>query len=150
MKIKQLKYQGGSEDNLKLNQTKLQFEKLIEDLNTKNLSDETLVQINKDIEDLNSSVLTDDAFIKLLKEKQSKIIKLLREKHKIVSKNYYRNLWNLLGMSAFGLPIGLIYGIISDNMGMLAIGLPIGMLIGSIMGSSMDKKALKEGRQLSI
>ena len=37
MKIKQLKYQGGSEDNLKLNQTKLQFEKLIEDLNTKNL-----------------------------------------------------------------------------------------------------------------
>jgi hypothetical protein len=35
-------------------------------------------------------------------------------------------------------------------MGLLAIGLPIGMGIGIAVGTSMDKKAMNEGRQLDI
>ena len=68
----------------------------------------------------------------------------------MVPKNYYRNMWLALGMSVFGLPIGVAFGASIGNMGLLGVGLPIGMAIGTLVGSQMDKKALKESRQLNI
>ena len=56
----------------------------------------------------------------------------------------------VLGMSAFGIPMGVLFGLSIGNMGMLGIGLPIGMAIGVGLGSSMDKKAYNEGRQLDF
>ena len=53
-------------------------------------------------------------------------------------------------MSAFGIPIGLALGASQGNNGMLGAGLPIGMVIGIAVGSSLDKKAFKEGRQLDL
>lgn len=35
-------------------------------------------------------------------------------------------------------------------MAMLGVGLPVGMVIGTAIGSSKDKKAFSEGRQLEI
>ena len=55
-----------------------------------------------------------------------------------------------LGMSAFGLPMGLALSTATDNFGLLGVGLPIGMVIGMAMGTGMDKKAKEEGRQLEI
>jgi hypothetical protein len=75
---------------------------------------------------------------------------LLESKHKIVPINHYRKLWVVLGMSAFGVPIGISLGLSLGSMGFLAIGFPIGMGIGAGIGSGMDKKALKEGRQLDF
>jgi hypothetical protein len=49
-------------------------------------------------------------------------------------------------MDAIGIPIGVVFGSILDNMAYLSIGLPIGLATGS----SMDQKALKEGRQLNV
>jgi hypothetical protein len=86
----------------------------------------------------------------LIKQKQTKIIKLLEKELKIVPKNYYRNIWLAVGMSVFGLPIGVAFGVSIGNMGLLAIGLPIGMAIGTLVGSRMDKKAFEENRQLDI
>ena len=86
----------------------------------------------------------------MLKQKRFKIIKLLEKELKIVPKNYYRNLWFIVGMSVFGLPLGVAFGISIGNLGLLGIGLPIGMVIGIAVGSGMDKKAHKEGRQLNI
>lgn len=150
MEIKQLKHQEDILNSPKSKQIILQFEKLIEELNTKNLPDQTVEIINKQIEDLNSSLLSGNAFKRLLIKKQTQITKLLEKEHKLVPKNYYRNLWMVLGMSAIGLPIGVAFGVSIGNMGLLTIGLPIGMAIGLALGSSMDKKALKEGRQLNI
>jgi hypothetical protein len=53
-------------------------------------------------------------------------------------------------MSAFGLPLGAAIGLSVENIGLLGIGLPIGMGIGFVFGSSLDQKALKEGRQLDF
>ena len=54
-------------------------------------------------------------------------------------------------MSVFGFPIGVILElIIKSNVGFISIGIPIGMGIGILLGSSMDKKAFKEGRQLDL
>ena len=54
------------------------------------------------------------------------------------------------GMSAFGLPLGIVFGASMGNTGLLGIGLPIGMVIGIAVGASMDTKAAKEGRQLNV
>ena len=56
----------------------------------------------------------------------------------------------VLGMSVFGLPIGLMFMTALDNAGLLALGLPIGLSIGIALGSGMDAKAKEEGRQLIL
>ena len=150
MEIKHLRHREDSTSNSKLNKSQIQFTELIGELNNKNLPDKTVEIINKHIEELNSSLLSGSGFKRLLMKKQTQIIKLLEKNHKLVPKNYYRNLWMVLGMSAIGLPIGVAFGASIGNMGLLAIGLPIGMVVGLAMGSGMDKKASKGGRQLNI
>ncbi len=69
---------------------------------------------------------------------------------KIVPRNYYRTTWMVIGMAAFGIPMGAAFGASLGNMAFIGIGLPIGMAIGISVGMGMDKKALKEGRQLDL
>lgn len=150
MEIKHLRHREDSASNSKSSNSQIQFTELIGELNNKNLPDETVEIINKHIEELNSSLLSGRGFKRLLIKKQTQITKLLEKNHKLVTKNYYRNLWMVLGMPTIGLPIGVAFGASIDNMGLLGIGLPIRMVIGLALGSGMDKKALKEGRQLNI
>ena len=137
-------------ENLKASITYQQLGKLLNALELKELAAETVDLINQEIEQLNSIANIDKYFIKAIKEKENRIIKLLEKKHKIVPKNYYRKLWIVLGMSAFGLPIGLAFGFSVGNLAMIGSGLPIGMGIGVGVGSRMDKKAFNEGRQLDF
>jgi len=46
--------------------------------------------------------------------------------------------------------IGLALGLSINNMGIFASGLPMGMRIGIGVGALIDKKALKEERQLNV
>ncbi|AZA59430.1 hypothetical protein EG349_03650 [Chryseobacterium shandongense] len=106
--------------------------------------------MNRETAIINSTALRDKDLHKVLKQKQNDIIKLLEKEHKIVPKNYYRNLWMAVGMGAFGLPIGVAFGLLMHNIALLSIGLPIGLGIGVVVGSSLDKKAEAEGRQLNV
>nr|WP_315151937.1 hypothetical protein [uncultured Flavobacterium sp.] len=150
MNIIELKERQNISDNIKLNRIHVQFGELLKELRKKDLPQKIIESINLDIEELNSTSLTSNDFIKLTKQKQTKIIKVIEKELKIVPKNYYRNIWLALGMSAFGLPIGVAFGLSVGNIGLLAIGLPIGMAIGMAVGSKMDKKAFEESRQLNI
>ena len=150
MNIIELKERENISDNIKLSRIYVQLGELLKNLKKKELTPEIIKSINGDIEELNSSSLTSNELIKLVKLKQTKIIKVVEKELKIVPKNYYRNLWLILGMSVFGIPIGVAFGSSIGNMGLLGIGLPIGMGIGIVVGSGMDKKAFKEGRQLDI
>lgn len=150
MNIIELKERQNISDNIKLNRIYVQFGELLKELSKKDLPQKIIESINLDIEELNSTSLTSNDFIKLTKQKQTKIIKVIEKELKIVPKNYYRNIWLALGMSAFGLPIGVAFGLSVGNIGLLAIGLPIGMAIGMAVGSRMDKKAFEESRQLNI
>lgn len=114
------------------------------------LPKETNDFIDQEIEQLNAFSNEDKFFVKAIKEKENNIVKFLEKKHKIVPKKYYTKLWMILGMSAFGLPMGVAFGVIMKNMGLLGIGLPIGMRVGVGFGTYLDKKALKEGRQLDV
>jgi hypothetical protein len=137
-------------ENLKAFNAYQQLGKLLNALAVKELPIETVDLINNEIDQLNSISIIDKVFVKVTKEKENRVIKLIEKKHKIVPKNYYKKLWMVLGMSAFGIPMGVLLGLSIGNMGMLGIGLPIGMAIGVGLGSSMDKKAYNEGRQLDF
>ena len=85
-----------------------------------------------------------------MKQKQASILKQIEKELKIVPINYYQNLWMIFGFTSFGLPIGVAIGLSLGNIAYLGVGLPFGFIIGNAIGSSMDKKALAEGRQLNI
>jgi hypothetical protein len=148
--MKKLIERQGISENLKASNAYQQLGKLLNALEVKELSTETLDLINNEIEQLNSISVIEKYFVNAIKEKENRIIKLIEKKHKIVPINYYRKLWMILGMSVFGIPLGLGFGLSIGNFGMLAIGIGIGMAIGVGVGTSMDKKAFNEGRQLDF
>ncbi len=136
--------------DVKLNKLYTQFDKLLSELKKHSLTPSIEASINKDVEEINNSTLTGSELKKLVKKKETAIVKQLEKELKIVPRNYFQTLWMVLGMSAFGLPIGVAIGLSIGNIGLLGIGLPIGMGIGIIVGKLMDKKALAEGRQLDV
>jgi hypothetical protein len=137
-------------ENLKSLNRYQQLDKLLQALEEKKLTTETIDLIDQEIEHLNSITYIDKYFMKSVKEKENRIVKLVEKRHKIVPKNYYKKLWKILGMSGFGIPIGVAFGISLGNIGLLGIGFPIGMAFGVGVGSMKDKKALSEGRQLDF
>ncbi|HZH69617.1 MAG TPA: hypothetical protein VFD80_04115 [Flavobacteriaceae bacterium] len=150
MEIIELNQKPGIDTNVKLKEAYVQFESLLFELRKKDLPEGLVRSVNQDIEALNSTSISGEAMRKIIKKTQTKMIKLLEKELKLVPKNYYRNLWLALGMTAFGLPIGVAFGTILGNMAFLGIGLPMGLALGLAIGSGMDNKAFKEGRQLDV
>jgi len=150
MDIVAIKERQEINQNSKAEMLFIQFEKLLIELKKKRLTDSVIESINELIRDLNASSANANELKKIIKATQTKIISLVEKNLKIVPINYYRNLWMVIGMSAFGLPMGVAIGLIAKNLGLLAIGLPIGMGIGIAVGTRMDKKAAEENRQLGI
>lgn len=127
-----------------------QFSDLLKAVKEKELNTNVVSALNESVQSINNTLLKGKDLTKLIKTKQQGFLKLLEKEQKIVPKNYYRTLWTLLGMTSFGLPMGVAFGMAMGNIGLLGLGLPIGMAIGLAMGSSMDKKAATEGRQLAF
>jgi hypothetical protein len=150
MEINELKKRPDNEQNNKLTNKFFGLEKLIYALRKKELPTNIITSINEDIELINSFSGSNHELLKQLGKVQNRILKLIEKELKIVPKNHYRNLWMVLGMSAFGVPIGVSLGLSLGNLAFLAIGFPIGMAIGIAIGSSMDKKAIMNGKQLDI
>jgi hypothetical protein len=150
MSIKELNSQKDISSDNKLIKVFSQFGELLNELRKRELPENIETAVNDCVDQINSSTLTGNQQTKFIKQKQTSILKQIEKELKVVPKNYYRNLWMILGMSSFGLPIGLVFGLTIGNIGLLAIGLPIGMVIGLAVGSGLDKKAFMEGRQLNI
>jgi len=148
MKIIELKQRTGISENSKAYRPYVQFGKLIDELRKKELSEEITAFVNLNINELN--LITVENLKNQVKKKQAKIITQLEKKLKIVPKNHYKNTWLAIGMSIFGIPLGVAFGVSLGNLALLGIGLPIGMVIGLAIGTGMDQKAFKEGRQLDI
>ncbi|MCJ8154361.1 hypothetical protein MKJ01_11375 [Chryseobacterium sp. SSA4.19] len=127
-----------------------QIQTLLKLIEQKQIPVKTVEIINRKIMDINFMSFQHANVYKPLKQMQTDMIKLLEKDHKLVPRNYYRNIWLAAGMGAFGLPIGAAFGLLIGNIALLSIGLPIGMAIGVGLGTSLDKKAAAEGRQLDI
>lgn len=115
-----------------------------------NLPDKLVIYLNQEIDSISQFPGNTKETTKKLEEIQKDFLKKLEKELKLVPKNHYRNLWLTLGMAAFGIPLGVVFGLLMDNMSMLSIGLPIGLSIGVALGVSLDQKAAKEGKQLDF
>jgi len=139
------------ESDIRLNQLYSQFDILLSELRKKEVPDSIIQTINNEVEEINiSNSLTTNDLRKVIKKKQTAILRLIEKDLKLVPKNYYRTLWLALGMTVFGIPLGVLAGVFLGQPGLFAIGLPIGVAIGVTVGTAMDKTAAKENRQLNL
>ena len=150
MDIKVLDNKPQQDQDEKLKAAYNQFDLLLAELRKKDLPDSIVNTINEGVDQLNSSEASGKDFKKAIKATQARIIKQMEKEVKLVTKNYYRNTWFVLGMTAFGVPMGLAFSMSLGSMAYLGLGFPIGMAIGFAIGSNMDKKALNEGRQIDL
>lgn len=150
MEINELKKRKGIGENKQLIDTYIQFEKLLTQLRKRKLPDEVVQAINTNLDLIDPDPGTEEDLRKQLRKTQSDILKLIEKELKLVPKNHYRNVWLALGIAAFGVPLGVVFGASLGNMGYLAIGIPFGLSIGLAIGTGLDKKAADEGRQLDV
>lgn len=139
-----------SELSEKVKEQYSKLETLLLELEQRQLPEDVIKAINKEIEQVNSrspSVKDRNTF---LYKGRSGIIQILENELELVPRNHYRNRWLALGMAAFGIPFGTIFSISLDNFGFIGLGLPIGMALGISIGTSLDKKAQENGKQLDF
>ena len=120
-----------------------QFNILLTELRKRELTEAIVDPINLQTERINSILESEKELKTQIKKSKSIILKLIYKDLKLVTKNHYRTTWLVLGMSVFGIPIGV-------SLGNIALWMPLGMMIGIAVGTGMDAKALKEDRQLNI
>lgn len=147
MSIKNLNKRAFAEQ--KTEKVYLHFQDLLEELKTRDLPENMIDAINLHVDQLNSLQVEEKNFAKEVVKRQNDILLRLEKELKIVSNSHYKTTWVALGMTAFGLPMGVAFGISLGNMAYLALGLPIGLAIGNAYGNGLDQKAAKEGRQLN-
>ncbi|SNR17668.1 hypothetical protein [Tenacibaculum jejuense] len=112
---------------------------------------DSVEKINEKITVINSFQENNERkFRRKLLVQKSNIIHLLVKEHGLVPEKYYQNQWFAIGMSTFGIPLGLIFSSAIGNTAFLGFGLPLGMLIGSMIGKQKDEKAKKEGKQINL
>lgn len=126
------------------------FEKLLNEMRSRNLPESILESANQEILMIGSASSDEKTFAKQLQKAQSVILKQLEKELQVVPKNHYRTTFMSLGMAAFGIPIGVAFGMSLGNLAFLGIGLPIGMAIGIAIGSAKDNNAKASGNQLEV
>ena len=137
------------ETDKKLKKQYVRFETLINALKEKDLQPEMVQRLNQKIAEINAFSGENNALKKRIQKSISELLKVLEKDYKLVPKSHYLTLGIALGCS-FGVTFGAVFGASMTNMGLLGMGLPLGMALGLVIGSELDKKALKEGRQLNI
>lgn len=150
MEIKDLRRRSNIEEDKKLIAQYDFFESLMKALIKRELPLDVITVINQGIEGLNSFSGSNKDLLKEFRKKQAEILQLLEKELKLVCKGHYRNLWMSVGMAAFGLPMGVAFGISLGNMAFIGVGLPLGIALGMAYGTSLDKKACEEGKQLEL
>ncbi|OZV70967.1 hypothetical protein [Winogradskyella aurantia] len=150
MNLQAITHKPQDNPNPKFTTQLVKLQSLLAELQSRVLPDTMVTVINSEIDQLNASNTKDPKLYKQVFNTQQCILNHLEKSLKIVPKGYYQRLWMVLGMSAFGIPLGVALGTSQGNMGLLGIGLPIGMVIGIAVGTSLDKKAAKDNRQLQF
>ncbi len=145
MMIEKLKNRAELLHNKKYVNASSKIQDLIIALNKKEIPTDFISTINKDIKTLNLFFGTDKQVIKLTKKTTSKILKFVDSKLKLVSKNHHRNIGLVMGM-LFGPIVTLPF----DGFGYSGLGMILGLVVGIGIGTKLDEKAAKEGKQLDI
>jgi hypothetical protein len=150
MDLKTLRKLSTEESSKRLINKHDELSRLMALLRNRDLPENLKEAINHDVEGINFFTGPNKELLKRVRSAEIRILRRIEKEEKLVPKNAYRTRWMAIGMSVFGIPIGVAFGASLGNMAFLAIGIPMGMSIGIALGASMDSKANKEGRQLDI
>lgn len=150
MALHSLAIQIAGEPSVKLKKRITYLESILLELNKHELKPSVETVINQQLVLVNAPVESESLLMRRISKLVAITFRQLEKEMKLVPINYYRNMWTALGMSAFGLPIGVSIGMLTKNMGLLGVGLPFGMAIGLMVGTNLDKKAKEKGLQLPI
>lgn len=134
----------------KLHSKYLKLQDLFIEIEKKELTPKVEEKLNEVIASLNAFDGKEKQQLKQVRRAQSKALNIVLKDLKLVTPNYYRNLWLGVGMAVFGIPMGTALGLAVDNLGLLGVGLPLGLTIGYAVGAEMDKKAKNEGKVLDV
>lgn len=148
MKLTPLVSKTSFEENPKLAKASTNLSSLIFAIEKKSIPLIQARKVNEITAGVNNLSSPDSELLKQIKSAQATIIKLLDQELKIVPQNHYQLQWLVLGMAAFGIPLGVVFGSVLGNLAFMGIGLPIGMALGIAVGTSKDNKAKEEGHQL--
>ncbi|WKK75763.2 hypothetical protein QYS49_30720 [Marivirga salinae] len=141
------KHQGLQKSRLK--KRVLKFQKLLKALSEREITALALQAINVEIDKVNQAE-SETKLSKQLQKSFRKILIISEKELNLVVKDHYRNMWLAIGMSAFGIPLGVAFGAALNNYAFIGLGIPIGFGIGIAIGSKKDKEAFEEGRQLNV
>jgi hypothetical protein len=134
-----------------LTRANMRLQSLLHAISEKEVSEEVKVSINQFIEAANAAASNDaKAHKKALNKGYNQITKLIQKEHGYVVKGSQMALWMVIGMVSFGTAIGVVFGIVMENMGLMGIGYGFGMAIGLAIGAVMEEKARKEEKQLVV
>ncbi|MCL2028427.1 MAG: hypothetical protein FWG79_08085 [Bacteroidales bacterium] len=161
MNIIELKEKPNISNDVKLDRIYAVFQNFLEELRKRDWSNHPIEAvnrdaeaINRDIEKINSSSYTSNALRNLLKYKLGNIIMILRQNHKVVPQNYYRNQWTIL--TVIPLCPFILWITTTTTMNdwipsvIISMGLIVAFIIGRSVAKNKDRKAFEEGRQLNI
>lgn len=129
-------------------ETQTKYENLLNQLQTKELTSSFIDFVDEEINKLNQSELIAKKYFRMMESSRRRIINKMVQDLKLYPKQYHQNMWLALGMSVFGIPIGMLMSIVLDSMAFIGIGLPLGLSIGIFVGQAKDKKAKSEGKQI--
>ncbi len=140
----------GSESFDSPRKTKLweKLRNLLSELGGMELNTAVQEEIVRSVQELNTFQGNDAKLISLARKKINRILQVLEKEMNVVAKNHHRTRWLVLGMTTFGVPMGIAIGLSLQNMAFLGIGISVGFAFGIAIGSYLDQKAAREGRQL--
>nr|WP_320118974.1 hypothetical protein [uncultured Marinifilum sp.] len=150
MKINQLNKRQSLEQIAKWQKVLVTFEKLLDELRTREIPDRIIESVNAKIDLFNAFSGSDSQYILNLKAEKKQILKLVEKELNMVTKNHYQNQWMAVGMCVFGIPFGFVFSQSFDSLAYIGMGLPFGMLLGIGIGEYKDRKAKEKGLQLDI
>jgi hypothetical protein len=148
MPLTSLSSRPSFEENPKLAKAVHNLSSLLVAIEQKSITPVHEQKINDIIAGVNNFPGPDPELLKHIKAAQASILKMLEQDLNIVSQNHYQLQWLAMGMAAFGIPLGVVFGISLGNMAFIGIGLPIGIGVGIALGTAKDNQAKLEGRQL--
>ena len=121
-----------------------EFIHILNSLEKRGLSNDEVKSIELELEDLNLE--SDPRYRKrYYKTRLDRFKEFLDKTFSLVTKNYYENLYLIIGMFV-GMMLGIVVGERLDKSMGISLGICLGMFIGAFIGRSKDTKAIREGR----
>ncbi len=112
---------------------------LTEILEERSLNPESIEFVNQQITRLNGLQQERQAYYLQLQKTNYPLLRHLEKHYGWVPKGHNTTRWLTVGMSIFGIPIGVSIGLLADNMALLGIGFGLGMLVGLLVGYQKDQ-----------